>query len=128
MRVGLWWPWLRDSILIHLRNLTVLLCSKGNIIFTSRQSRNCSSHFLANLADVPASYQQNLPYLCCIRSALTHYCGKPYSLHDNLKMMAGGHAVHEQQAILSTTVVISHTFCMENEKNLTPRGLGRANV
>ena len=32
--------------------------------------------------------------------------------------------MHEQQAILSTTVVISHTFCMENEKNLTPRGLG----
>ena len=39
-------------------------------------------------------------------------------------MMAEGHAVHEQQAILSTTAVIFHTFCMENEKNLTPRGLG----
>ena len=32
---------------------------------------------------------------------------------NNLKMMGGGHAVHEQQAILSTTVVISHTVCME---------------
>ena len=41
---------------------------------------------------------------------------------DNVKTMAGGHAVHERQAVLSTTVVISHTFCMENEKELTPRG------
>ena len=41
---------------------------------------------------------------------------------DNLKTMAGGHAVHERQAILYTTVVISHTFCMESEKELTLRG------
>ena len=41
---------------------------------------------------------------------------------DNLKTMAGGHAVHERQAILRTTVVISYTFGMENEKELTPRG------
>ena len=27
---------------------------------------------------------------------------------NNLKTMGGGHAVHERQAILSTTVVISH--------------------
>ena len=33
-------------------------------------------------------------------------------------MMAGGHAVHEQQTIPST-----RTFCMENGKHLTPRGL-----
>ena len=38
--------------------------------------------------------------------------------------MAGGHTVYEQQAILSTTVVMTHTFCMENENILTPRGLG----
>ena len=38
--------------------------------------------------------------------------------------MAGGHAVHEKQTISSTTVLITHTFCMENEKHLTPRGLG----
>ena len=36
--------------------------------------------------------------------------------------MGGGHAVHERQAILLTMVVISHTFCMENENELTPRG------
>ena len=41
---------------------------------------------------------------------------------DNLKTMAGGYAVHKRQAILSTTVVISHTFCTKNEKELTPRG------
>ena len=41
---------------------------------------------------------------------------------NNLKTMGGGHAVHERQAILSTTVVISHTFCMENENEVTPRG------
>ena len=41
---------------------------------------------------------------------------------NNLKTMGGGHAVHERQAILSTTVVISHTFCMENENELTHRG------
>ena len=57
-------------------------------------------------------------------NTLAIYCGKAFSLHDNLKMMAEGHAVYEQQAILSTTAVIFHTFCMENEKNLTPRGLG----
>ena len=41
---------------------------------------------------------------------------------NNRKTMGGGHAVHERQAILSTTAVISHTFCMENETELTPRG------
>ena len=41
---------------------------------------------------------------------------------NNLKMMGGGHAVHEQQAILSTTVVISHTFCTTEENELTPTG------
>ena len=41
---------------------------------------------------------------------------------NNLKTMAGGHAVHEREAILSTSGVISHTFCMEKEKELTPRG------
>ena len=38
---------------------------------------------------------------------------------NNLKAMGGGHAVHERQAILSTTVVISHTFCTENQNELT---------
>ena len=32
--------------------------------------------------------------------------------------------MHERQAILSTTVVISHTFCMENKNELTPEGRG----
>ena len=40
---------------------------------------------------------------------------------NSLKTMGGGHAVHERQAILSTTVVISHTFCMAKENKLTPR-------
>ena len=37
--------------------------------------------------------------------------------------MGGGHAVHERKAILLTTVVISHTFCMAKENELTPRGV-----
>ena len=41
---------------------------------------------------------------------------------NNLKTMDGGHAVHERQAILSTTVVISHSFCMAKVNELTPRG------
>ena len=41
---------------------------------------------------------------------------------NNRKTMGGRHAVHERQAVLSTTVVISHTFCMENETELTPEG------
>ena len=56
-------------------------------------------------------------------STLAIYCGKAIvSVINNLKTMGGGHAVHKRQPILSTTVVISHTFCMENEKGLTPRG------
>ena len=42
-------------------------------------------------------------------NALAIYCGKAYSICDkinNLKTMGGGHAVHEQQAILLTMVVI----------------------
>ena len=54
--------------------------------------------------------------------AVSLYRGKAYSICDNLKTMGGGHTVHERQAILSTMVVISHTFCMENENELTPRG------
>ena len=41
---------------------------------------------------------------------------------NNLKMMGGGHAVHKWQAILSITAVIFHTFCTENENELTFRG------
>ena len=37
--------------------------------------------------------------------------------------MAGGHTVRELQAILPTMVVISHTFCLENEKELINRGV-----
>ena len=47
---------------------------------------------------------------------------------NNLKTMGGGHTVYERQAILSTTIVISHTFCMENENELTPRGCGNNHV
>ena len=39
-----------------------------------------------------------------------------------LKMMGGEHTVHGRQAILSTTVVFSFAFCMENKKELAPRG------
>ena len=62
--------------------------------------------------------------ICAVYKALTIYCGKYYSLHDNPNMMAGGQAEHEQQTISSTTVLITRTFCMENEKHLTPRGQG----
>ena len=37
---------------------------------------------------------------------------------NNLKRMAGGHTVHERQAILSTAVVVLHPFCMENENHM----------
>ena len=37
--------------------------------------------------------------------------------------MGGGHAVNKWQAILVTTVVISHTICMGKENKLTPRGV-----
>ena len=36
--------------------------------------------------------------------------------------------MHERQAILSTTVVLSHIFCMENENELTPEGRGNNHV
>ena len=38
---------------------------------------------------------------------------------NNLKTMGEGHAV---RYFIRTTVVISHTFCMKNENELTPRG------
>ena len=72
------------------------------------------------------SFQSVQPLLHNHGSRLCHifaryqvlYCGRAY---DNLKMMAGGYAVHEQQAILLTTVVVFYTFCMENK--LTTRGV-----
>ena len=40
-------------------------------------------------------------------------------------MMAGGHAVHERQAILQTMVVISHTYCLREQEGADPqRGVG----
>ena len=36
--------------------------------------------------------------------------------------MTGGHTVHKRQAILSTPVIISDILCIENEKELSPRG------
>ena len=47
---------------------------------------------------------------------------------NNLKMMGRGHAVHEQQTILSTTVVISVTFSMAKNNELTPEGCGSNHV
>ena len=35
--------------------------------------------------------------------------------------MGRGHAVHEQQVILSTTVVISHTFYIAKKKRADPQ-------
>ena len=43
------------------------------------------------------------------------------STTNNLKTMGRGHVVHERQAILSTAVVISHTFSMAKKNELTPR-------
>ena len=54
-------------------------------------------------------------------NVLATYCGRAYSICDNLKTTGRGHAVHEQQAILSTTVVISHTFCVAKKNELTLR-------
>ena len=54
---------------------------------------------------------------------LPTYCSRAYtgSICDNLKTMGGGHNVHKRQAILSTTVVISHTLCIAKKNKLTPR-------
>ena len=55
-------------------------------------------------------------------NVLATYCGRAYSICDNnLKTMGRGHVVHERQAILSTAVVISHTFSMAKKNELTPR-------
>ena len=58
----------------HLRNCTcsAVQRSPGNIIFASCRRRSCANRFLVGLADVPQSCKQNLPYLCCVRSTLTH--------------------------------------------------------
>ena len=83
---------------------------------------------LVFLAVVPQLWQENSPCFCRVQRILT------YCLHiiaelivsaiNNLKTMGGGHTVHERQTILSTMVVISHTFCMAKENKLTPRGEG----
>ena len=39
---------------------------------------------------------------------------------NNFKTMGRGHTVHERQAILLTTVVISHTFCMAKKERADP--------
>ena len=89
--------------------------SPENIIFASCRSIGSVSWFLVGLAVVPQFiWQENLPSFCRVRRLLT------YCLHivaelivsaiNNLKTMDGGHAVHERQAILSTTVVISIYF------------------
>ena len=68
-----------------------------------------------------------LPHFCRVRRLLT------YCLHivaelivsaiNSLKTMDGGYAVHERQAILSTTVVrFPIQICMAKENELTPRG------
>ena len=79
---------------------------------------------LADLADWCSSILSTefAVFVLCTKHTMAIYCGKAYSLHNNLKMMAGGHAVHEQQTISSTTVLITPTFCIENEKHLTPEG------
>ena len=81
---------------------------------------------LVSLANVSQSCQQNLPGLKRF-DTLAIYCGK-VSVINNLRTMAGGHAVHERQAILLTTVVIFHTFCMENKQKLTSEGCGNNHV
>ena len=58
----------------HLRKCTCSAVQRSpeNIIFTSCGRRSCANRFLVGLADVSQSCQQNLPYFCCVRSALTH--------------------------------------------------------
>ena len=100
--------------------------SPGNIIFASCRSIGRVNWFLVGLAAVPQLWQENLPCFCRVRRLL------PYCLHivaelivsaiNNLKTMDGGHTVHKGQAILLTTVIICHTFCIAKENELIPRG------
>ena len=63
-----------------------------------------ASWFLFSVDAVPQSWQFNSPCFCRIRRVLTHWLHTVAELMvsaiDNFKMMAGGHAVHEWQAIL----------------------------
>ena len=63
-------------------------------------------------------------------NVLPTYCSRAYIVSgiNNLKTMGGGHAMHELQAVLSTTVVISHTFCMAKKNELPPEGCGSNHV
>ena len=113
--MGLWWSWFRDSTFIS-GTVIVLLCNEalGTSSSLDVEGEASVGRFLVALANVPQSCQQNLPYLCGVRSALTHWLYTVAELLvsaiNNLKTMAGGHTVHEWQAILSTTVVISIHF------------------
>ena len=89
--------------------------SPGNIIFASCRSIGCVSRFLVRLAVCFCHVRTISTYCLHIVATLI------VSVTNNLKTVDGGDAMHEQQAILSTMVVISHTFCMAKENNLTPR-------
>ena len=45
-----------------------------------------------------------------------------HTIHICVLGEPGNEAKHEEQAILLTIVVISHTFCMAKKNELTPRG------
>ena len=53
-------------------------------------------------------------------NALATYCGRAYSIRNKQWLED---TLHELQAILLIMVVISYTFCLENEKELIPRGV-----
>ena len=61
----------RQHFHLRLRKCTcsAVQRSPGNIIFVSCR-RSYANRFLVGLADVTQSCQQNLPYFCCVRSAL----------------------------------------------------------
>ena len=93
----------------------------GNIIFASYRSTSGVSRFLVGPAVVSAimavEFAVFLPHTKCF-NVLAIYCSRAYSICNRSSQNGGGRTRY--QAILLTTVVISHTFCTENEKELTP--------
>ena len=50
-------------------SVQVLLCNEA---LRQLSRRSCANQYLVSLADVPQSCKQNMLYLCCVQSILTH--------------------------------------------------------
>ena len=107
--------------------MRTLLCSEalGTLSWLDVEYKLCKSVF-SRSSPRSAIVAVEFAMFCRVRRILT-YClhivaELKVSVINNLKTMSGGHAVHERQAILLTTVVISNTFYMAKENELTPRG------